>query len=399
MKKVAVFVCLTIFCFASASVNFAQSRNKQPVSEGVKANKRPAQTTPIPNAQGESSTIPETTNEATRNEQATENDGEILKIDTDIVSIPVKVSDRKGRFITGLTRENFRVFEDGAPQEIAYFSNERQPFTVALILDMSYSTTFKIAEIHRAATSFIAQLRENDKIMIVSFDGEVHVLTEPTSDRQVLERAVKSASISQTGTSLYEAVDLVINEKLKKINGRRAIVLFTDGVDTTSRKSNDYNNLRDALEFDALVYPIRYDTFADVQALKNKPVIAPPARKSPIPSKNPSPFPFPFPTNTGVGGTPGTAGTTAEDYRKAEEYLNELANRTGGRVYEASTGANLAQAFSNIAAELREYYSLGYYPKDDGKPGKTRRLKVRVDQKGAVVRARESYVVGKGKKK
>ncbi len=71
MKKVAAFVYLTIFCFASASVNFAQSRNKQPVSEGVKANKRPAQTTPIPNAQGESSTIPETTNEATRNEQAT----------------------------------------------------------------------------------------------------------------------------------------------------------------------------------------------------------------------------------------------------------------------------------------------------------------------------------------
>lgn len=398
MKKAAVFVCLTIFCFASASVNFAQSRSKQPAPEGVKANKRPAQTTPIPTAQDESSTVPETANEANRNDGTTETDDEVLKIDTDIVSIPVKVSDRKGRFIAGLTRENFRVFEDNAPQEIAYFSNERQPFTVALVLDMSYSTTFKIAEIHQAATSFIAQLRENDKIMIVSFDGEVHVLTEPTSDRQVLARAVKSTSISQTGTSLYEAVDLVINEKLKKINGRRAIVLFTDGVDTTSRKSNDYNNLRDALEFDALVYPIRYDTFNDVQTLKNKPVIVPPAQKSSIPSKNPSPFPFPFPTNTGGIGTPGAAGTTAEDYRKAEEYLNELANRTGGRVYEASTGANLAQAFSNIAAELREYYSLGYFPKGDDKPGKTRRLKVRVNLDGAVVKARESYVVGKRKK-
>lgn len=393
MKKYVVSVCLAIVCL-SFTPNFAQSRRVPPSTDNGKANKRPPQTAPNPTPPTESSPIPETQPEQNSNAPDTEIDDEVLKIDTELVSIPVKISDRKGRFIAGLTKENFQVSEDNVPQEIAYFSNEEQPFTVALVLDMSYSGAFKIAEIQQAAIAFVGQLREKDKIMVVSFDGEVHLLTEPTNDRQILQRAIRSTKISPTGTSLYEAMDLVINERLKKIKGRKAIVLFTDGVDTTSRRANDLNNLSDALEFDALVYPIRYDTFNDVQAMKNKPVIMPPTQKSPIPSGNPFPFPFPIPANTGVG-TPGTAGTTVEDYKKAEEYLNEMANRTGGRVYQASDTGNLALAFSDIAAELREYYSLGYYPKDAAKTGKIRRIKVRVNKDGTVVRARESYIVAK----
>src|SRR5205085_2358177 len=82
-----------------------------------------------------------------------------------------------------------------------------------------------------------------------------------------------------TGTSLYEAVDLAMNARLRSIKGRKAIVLFTDGVDTTSRRSNDLENLRDAMELDALIYPIRYDTYADVQAMKNKSTVIVPGRK------------------------------------------------------------------------------------------------------------------------
>jgi VWFA-related protein len=94
-----------------------------------------------------------------------------------------------------------------------------------------------------------------------------------------------------------------------------------------------------------------------------------------------------------------TKGTSAEEYRKADEYLNDLANRTGGRIYQASTTAHLMQAFSSIAADLREYYSLGYYPKEEAKTGKKRKIKIRVNQTGAVVRARDGYVVGKKQKK
>jgi VWFA-related protein len=180
---------------------------------------------------------------------------------------------------------------------------------------------------------------------------------------------------------------------LKKIEGRKAVVLFTDGVDTTSRRAHDLDNLSDALELDALIYPIQYDTFADVQAMKNKPVVQSPTVPSPIPSKNKSPFPFPIPIG-GVG-TAGGQGTTPEDYQKAGEYLNEIATRTGGTVYQATTTANLAQAFSDIAAELREFYSIGYYPTGEAKPGKKRKIKVKVNQNNVAVRARDGYVVGK----
>ncbi len=383
MKKYAFVLAALLICL-SFTFSFAQSRRAPTDSDNQKANKRP--TTPIPTPTPIETEASETEIEQDTNVQT---DGEVLRVDTELVTIPVKISDRKGKFIGGLMKEDFQVFEDNAPQEITYFSNEQQPFTVALVLDMSYSTTFKIAEIQQAAMAFIAQLRENDKVMIISFDEEVHVLCQQTTDRKVMQTAIRSTKIA-SGTSLYEAVDLVINDKFRKTNGRKAIVLFTDGVDTTSRKAHDLNNLSDALELDALVYPIQYDTFNDVQAIKNRPVIVPPTQPSPIPTQNKSPFPFPIPTS-GVG-TPSSQGTSAEDYRKADEYLNQMADRTGGRLYKASTTANLALVFSNIAAELREYYSLGYYPKEDAKTGKKRKIKVRVTQTGLVVRARDGYV-------
>ncbi|KAK0039236.1 VWA domain-containing protein [Biomphalaria pfeifferi] len=170
--------------------------------------------------------------------------------------------------------------------------------------------------------------------MVVSFDEEVHLLTEATTDRDRIYRAIKSTKID-FGTSVYEAMDLVINDRFRKMDGRKAIVLFSDGVDTSSRRAHDMNNLSDALELDALIYPIRYDTFSDVQAMKNKPVTSGQQLPGQIPSKTKSPFPIPIPTQT--VGMMGDKGTTPEEYKKADEYLDQLAFRTGGRMFYAST--------------------------------------------------------------
>lgn len=391
MKKLVFFFCLAVICL-SFTINFAQSR-KTTTSETTKKNQRPVESPTPPNNNTTSQT------QQTADENAEVDDTDVIKVETEVVSIPVKVLDRNGRFIGGLTKENFKVFEDSIEQEIEYFSNEQQPFTVALVLDMSYSAKFKAEEIQSAALAFINQLRPNDKVMVVSFDAEVYVNCAPTNDRKVLENAIRSTKISY-GTSLYEAMDLVINEKLKKITGRKAIVLFSDGVDTSSRKSNDLLNLSDALELDALIYPIEYDTYNEVQAMKNKPVVQQPKIPSPIPSKDKNPLPFPFPTGGAGGvGTMDAKGTTSEEYRKADEYLNELANRTGGRLYKASTLMNLTDAFSRIASELREYYSIGYTPKDKSESGNKHKIKVRVDREGVVVKTRDSYVVGKNNPK
>src|SRR3954468_3278739 len=170
----------------------AQSRRAPPTGT-AKPNERAPQPTPTPL------------------ERPVAEDEGIVKVDTKVVTVPVRVIDRKGRFVGGLTKDDFKVFEDGAEQEVAYFSSEQEPFTVALVLDMSYSTKFQIADIQSAAISFIDQLGPRDKIMVVSFDQNVHMLCEPTNDRGQIYRAIRSTKIS-TGTSLYEAVDLVMNE-------------------------------------------------------------------------------------------------------------------------------------------------------------------------------------------
>jgi len=298
--------------------------------------------------------------------------------------------DKGGRFIGGLSQGNFSVLEDGKPQEIALFSNEQEPFTVALVLDMSYSTTFKIGEIQNAAIEFIDQLRPQDKVMVVSFDEEVHLLCDPTSDRKTIYSAIKSTKIA-TGTSLYEAVGSVMNKRLRNIQGRKAIILFTDGVDTTSRRSTNYDNIRDAMELDALIYPIHYDTFADVQKMKQQPAIVkqPPIQ---VPTSGDPSILSTILSSGGVG-RPSDKGTTEEEYRKASEYLEELGMRTGGTMYEATTLTNLADAYKKIASQLREFYTVSYYPEADRSAGKKTSIKVKVDQPGAVVKTRDGYLV------
>ena len=399
MKKFSAFLILVLFSFCYSSV-FSQASRPQP-SNSKKANKRPE----------EPKKKPKFVNDVI--DESIETDDELISVDTELVTVPVRVLDRQGRFVSGLKQKEFNIFEDKLPQEIAYFSNEQKPFTVALVLDMSYSSTFKINEIQQAALTFVAELRRNDKVMVISFDESLHILCEPTSDRKTIEQAIIKTKIS-SGTSLYQAVDFVINQRLSKINGRKAIVLFTDGVDTTSRESNDMKNLRDASELDSLIYPIRYDTFADVQAIQSGRVIikdpstqtTTTANGTRIPtggSQPKSPLPFPLPTGTiGTGrptrSLPGS-GTSKEEYVRAEKYLDKMAQRTGGRVYQANNPATLTRAFSKIASELREFYSLGYYPSEEKAAGKRRRIKVKVSRKKVAVKARDSYVVRKKKAK
>jgi VWFA-related protein len=430
MKKIFTLSIIAIFILTGFEA-LAQSNSGTPVTN-KKANRRASEDSSKPKEK------PNFTNQDVIDESIEADDG-IIKVETNLVTIPVKVTDRNGRFIAGLTKEDFKVWEDKTEQKIEYFQNEEKPFTVALVLDMSYSSTFKIDEIQQAALTFITQLRPADQVMVISFDQEVHILSEPTSDRKKLEQAIIRTRIS-SGTSLYETVDFVINKRFNKIQGRKAIVLFTDGVDTTSREKNENNNLRDAMEFDALIYPIQYDTFNDVQAIQNKSVIikepsiqtTPPTMGGSIPTgQTPgNPLPFPLPTGTvrvGGGGGRNTnngevittrgpvgtdrngrtttrnpqpvprslpgSGTSREEYDRADQYLEEMSLRTGGRVYKASNSFNLTQAFSKIASELREFYSLGYYPEEEKAGGSKRKIKVKVDRKGVAVRARDSYVV------
>ncbi len=205
MSKFSLF-CLAVLILAASTDIIAQSGGGLPKTSEAKANKRPDNPKPSP--------TPVNVTVTDDQSQAIDEDGETIVVDTQLVTIPVRVLDRKGRFIVGLTRQNFKVFEDNVEQEISLFSNEAQPFTVALVLDMSYSTKFRISDIQSAAIAFIDQLRPADRVIVISFDEEVRVHCEATNDRDVISKAIRSTKIA-TGTSLYEAVDLTINDRLR----------------------------------------------------------------------------------------------------------------------------------------------------------------------------------------
>ena len=293
-------------------------------------------------------------------------DGEdVLRVETDLITVPVSVFDRNGVYVPGLTKDDFTIFEDGKEQKIEYFGLADKPFTVVLLLDTSPSAEYQIEEIQAASRAFIDELKPEDKVIVIEFDGNVHVLTEATNDRERLYKAISKADFG-SGTSLYEAVNFSIKKRLEKIPGRKAIVLFTDGVDTTSRKASYDSTVDLAEEADTLIFPIYYNTYSQNQDRMRR-----------------------------SGGIYSPVGTSPEEYAVGRKYLQELADYTGGRVFrpEAVPGG-LEAAFRGIAIELRRQYNVGYIPTDHGKPGQQKRIKVRVDRPNLIVRARDSYIVG-----
>jgi VWFA-related protein len=220
--------------------------------------------------------------------------------------------------------------------------------------------------------------------MVVSFNDDIKVLSEFTTDRNKLERAILRAR-TDDGTRLYDAVDMVINQQLNRVQGRKAIVLFTDGVDTTSRQANFESNVMDAQELDALIYPVQYDTSADMNVNNY------PGRAIDVWDQILGGI-FGGGQRRSGGGGSHRRGRARDDYEFANRYLLELANSTGGREYQADSLQNMSSAFANVAEELRRQYSIGYYPKRPPQPGQRRQIRVRARQPNLAVRARDSYI-------
>jgi Ca-activated chloride channel family protein len=396
MRKSAVFLLLSLFIALSATAH-AQTRPRRVEDSN---DSRAGSSTPTPPTRppvlsgvntSPQSSQPAPQSTPAQNEQEEVGEGDVVRVSTTLVTVPVSVMDRNGRYIPNLRQGDFHIYEDGVEQQVAYFASVEKPFTVVLMIDTSGSTQFKIEEIQDAAIAFVDQLRPDDRVMVVSFNDDIRVLIEPTNDRYALRSAIRRARTGD-GTKLYDAVDFVINRCLNRIDGRKAIVLFTDGVDTTSRRASFQTNVRDAEELDALIYPVQYDTFTDVNAGGGGGGSWPGSSRTP----------------TTIGGILGqilggmsrgggmgggrNAGTSREDYERADRYLNELAEKTGARLQRADDVRNISQAFAVIAEELRRQYSLGYYPKSQAQAGQRRQIRVRVNQPNLVVRARDSYI-------
>lgn len=424
MKRIAAVSLLLSLLFSAADAAFAQSRPRR-VGNTTSAPQQqtPAPRTTTPPAQTTTTTSrrppvltgtttgsnpagtqqPQQQRQPASNEPEEVGEGDVVRVNTSLVTVPVSVMDRSGRYVPDLRQKDFRIFEDGVEQQVAYFASVEKPFTVALVIDTSSSTAFRMEQIQDAAMAFVDQLRPEDQVIVVSFDDDVRVLSEATSDRYALRNAIRRTR-NGGSTRLYDAVDFVINQRLNRVNGRKAVVLFTDGVDTTSRRASYQSNVRDAEELDALIYPVQYDTYQDVNAGGGGGGGSNWPGRAPMPRRRSSSILIDIlggvlggPTiigggGRGGGGTIGGAGTSRSDYERANSYLNDLADKTGARLYRADTQRDLTQSFAYIAEELRRQYSLGYYPKNMAQAGQRRQIKVRVMRPDLAVRARDSYI-------
>jgi Mg-chelatase subunit ChlD len=391
-------------------------------------------------------------------------DIDTLKTDTDLVTVPVTATDRNGVYIADLGKEEFAITEDGVPQEIAFFGKVSAPFHVVLMLDTSSSTEDKLRLIREAANAFVEQLQPVDRVKVISFDDEVKDLNEFTNNRETLRRAIDGTRSGQ-GTKVYDAVELALST-IRPIRGRKAIVIFSDGMDWHSDRATFESSLRGLDEEGVVVYPIRYETRATTERLAREqsaqtgpqlPTIDV-VRRPPSGGTTPPTFPGgDDPVSTGSTRKTGPWGLPSADdilrrrredernrtpppstepgrpdvvdtrdrrprnlpgdqrppimtdgrdtrpddsisamldmaYLKADKYLDSLAQKSGGRLLRADTIASLPQAFSQIAAELRTQYMLGYYPINKERDSRYRTIKVSTVRKNVVIRARPGYL-------
>lgn len=297
------------------------------------------------------------------------NQDEPIKLHTTLVQVPVIVSERGGRYVSDLRRDDFTIAEDGVKQNVDYFGSVEEPFSVALLLDSSGSTGAALDQIKSAAMAFISNLRPRDRVMVVSFNDSVEVLSELTSDTTRLAEAIHSIKPGEF-TQVYEAVYTAVWERLHEVPGRKAVIVFTDGIDTASSEISLEDTLDAVVECeDIIVYPIRYATREDVERKLEARLRATSKYDKLEESKR----------------------ELDRTYRSADEYLQQLAEMSGGIVERADRLGDLKSALGRIAEELRHQYLLGYYPTNRQKDDRTRKITVRVSRPGVIVRARPAY--------
>jgi VWFA-related protein len=352
---------------------------------------------------------------------------ETIKLKTDLVSLTASVSDHSGRPIRTLKASDFTVYEDGVRQRIEHFAATQEPFSLLLLLDISGSTHDDIELMKRAARNFLAELRFDDRVGVIVFSRDVEMISEFTDPRAKVIAAIEQIATTPggpvdqiklppemrdqvqlpsntasrfsnaTGTSFYDALYLALEESpLKKIEGRKAIVCMSDGVDSTSMKN--YRQLAPLVErSEASLYFLELDTEeatlegllkdrSDPDYLNFSPTQL--ARYFDQMDKD-SPDRFrPRGTLSPLLIREINAGL----YEIAQRDISDMATRSGGRGYPVKTLADLNGVYKQIADDLRSQYSLSYYPANRNHDGGWRQIRVEVKQPGVTVRSRSGYL-------
>jgi VWFA-related protein len=320
-------------------------------------------------------------------------EGFTFKSGVDLVNVTATVTGADGRFVSGLTKDDFIVYDDGQPQAITHFSSERVPVSLGIALDASGSMTEdKMAKARAAIGRFVTDLLEpDDELFFVEFADDVFVRQDWTTDRRTITRAVGRVEIGG-GTALYDAIAESLPIAASGQHRKKALLVISDGNDSDS--SITPFELRQAIrESEVLVYALGVDGTAATGGSRSRPRTTPPSPPQvpptgprfpiPIPGRPPT---FPFP-QIGLG----QRLPAARGERVNADALRQITDDTGGRTEIIRDFDSLDAATARIADELSRQYSLGY-PSPRDRDGRWHSIRIEVKDRNLTVRARRGYV-------
>jgi len=266
-----------------------------------------------------------------------------FKATTQIVSVPATVLDGQGRLVPNLEQDEFTVLDNGKPQQITFFQNETQPFTVVVMLDYSASMTSSLDLLRAAAEQFLLRMLPQDKGQVGAFSDRIEFSGQFTNDRDDLISALRDLQYGNP-TRLWDAVDQSI-DMLKPVDGRKVVLVFTDGDDTYS-KTGFGSVLDHAKQNEVMVYAIGLQStyFNGQRMVRSQP----------------------------------------------DRSLKRIAEETGGGYFELKKTDELAPTFTRVAQELHSLYTIGFSPA--ALDGKEHKLDLKMKQSGMVARARKTYI-------
>ena len=304
-----------------------------------------------PLAQEKKAPRPKPTGQKAPAEQAEQDD--VVTLSADLVVVNVTVTDAKGQYTHGLKAKDFALAEDDAPQALTSFSAEESPFAAALLIDMSGSMEYKFGQVRGAAAAFVERIRDDDQVAVYGFNNKVKQVQDFTNVRDIADAIWDAKAEDQT--RLYDCMDEAITALAARPEKRRAILLISDGWDTTSRKANFELVMKRALAAGVTVYSV--DLIED-DSLR--------------------------------GNNEETRGLL-----RGRNEMKEFAAQTAGRYVHSPQGTGLDDSFANIVDELRNQYTLTFYSSNKKHDGRWRKLAVSANGKALTVRARKGYYAPK----
>jgi len=286
---------------------------------------------------------------------------DILRITTEELLLPVSVRDETGSPVGGLEKDKFLVFDNGVRQEITSFNRRRVPANIVLLLDASSSVFSQMRFIREAAKRFIQGLLDEDYVCIMQFADRVELLQDwtPATNLSQLEKSIDWRYHPGLRTTFYDALYLAAHEQLAKREGRRIVILLTDGLDTAERQKASFADARNAIQgADASVYVVSLTAYLRSQ-LEGK------LGKSKL-------------QRMFSGYDPREVAYYLGLIDRSEKQLEALATQTGGRIFLPTKDEELKPAYEAIAEELRTQYIITYRPKPRAATGEYRRVRVLV---------------------